>query len=104
MLIAYYLGFTNRKRKYIEERTAATLKSKQTSIATVRKHLLTVVSLRSPPIFRYPQPLREKDVKQALVVVESFSRELFTSTRCWIVFYVIYYLWCLKCRLRQLNI
>jgi hypothetical protein len=35
MLIAYYLGFTNRKRKYFEEKTTATLKSKQTSIATV---------------------------------------------------------------------
>ncbi len=26
MLIAYYLGFTNRKRKYFEEKTMATLK------------------------------------------------------------------------------
>ncbi len=50
-----------------------------------------------------PCPLREKDFTQALEV-ESFSRELWTSTHCWIVFYVIYYLWCLKCRLRQLNI
>jgi hypothetical protein len=33
MLIAYYLGFTNRKRKYFEEKTTATLKSKQTSAA-----------------------------------------------------------------------
>ncbi len=39
MLIAYYLGFTNRKRKYIEEKTTVRLKSKQTSIATVRNHL-----------------------------------------------------------------
>jgi hypothetical protein len=31
--IAYYLGFTNRKRKYFEEKTTAT------SIATVRNHL-----------------------------------------------------------------
>jgi hypothetical protein len=35
MLIAYYLGFTNRKRKYSEEKMTPTLKSKQTSIATV---------------------------------------------------------------------
>jgi hypothetical protein len=35
MLIAYYLGFTNRKRKYIEEKATATFKSKQISIATV---------------------------------------------------------------------
>jgi hypothetical protein len=32
MLIPYYLGFTNRKRKYFEEKTTATFKSKQTSI------------------------------------------------------------------------
>jgi hypothetical protein len=25
MLISYYLGFTNRKRKYVEEKTTATL-------------------------------------------------------------------------------
>ncbi len=39
MLIAYYLSFTNRKRKYFEEKTTALLKSKETSIATVRNHL-----------------------------------------------------------------
>jgi hypothetical protein len=27
MLIAYYLGFTNRKRKYVEEKMTATLKT-----------------------------------------------------------------------------
>jgi hypothetical protein len=58
MLIAYYFGFTNRKRKDIEEKTTATLKSKQTSFATVRKHILTAVSLPTPLIFRYPLPLR----------------------------------------------
>jgi hypothetical protein len=57
MLIAYYLGFTKRKRKYVEEKRTATLKSKQTSIAKVRKHLLTVVSLPTTLIFRYPLPL-----------------------------------------------
>jgi hypothetical protein len=54
MLIAYYLDFTNRKRKYFEEKTTATLKSKQTSIATVRYHLLPVASLLTPLIFHYP--------------------------------------------------
>ena len=58
MLIAYYLGFTNRKRKYHEEKTTATLKSKQTSIAPVRRHLLSVVSLPTPLIFLYPLPLK----------------------------------------------
>jgi hypothetical protein len=51
MLIAYNLGFTNRKRKNVEEKTTATLKSKQTSTATVRRHLLTVVSLPTTLIF-----------------------------------------------------
>ncbi len=55
--IAYLLCFTNRKRKYIEEKTTATLKSKQTSIATVRKHLPTVASLPTPFPFHYPLPL-----------------------------------------------
>jgi hypothetical protein len=32
--IAYKLSLTNRKRKYFEEQTTATLKIKQTSIAT----------------------------------------------------------------------
>jgi hypothetical protein len=35
MLIAYYVGFTNRKLKYVEEKTKATLKNKQTLNATV---------------------------------------------------------------------
>jgi hypothetical protein len=35
MLITYYLGFTNKKRKYVEEKATATLISKQTSITTV---------------------------------------------------------------------
>jgi hypothetical protein len=52
LLIAYCLGFTNRKRKYVEEKTTVTLKSKQTSNATVRKHILTAVSLPTPLIFR----------------------------------------------------
>ncbi len=36
----------------------ATLKSKQTAIATVRKHLRTVASLPTSLPFHYPLPLR----------------------------------------------
>jgi len=57
--IAYLLCFTNRKRKYVEEKTTAILKSKQTSIATVRKHLRTVASLPTPLPFHYPLPLNK---------------------------------------------
>ncbi len=35
-------GFTKRKRKQVEEKITTKLKSKQTSIATVRNHLRTV--------------------------------------------------------------
>ncbi len=55
--IAYLLCFTNRKRKYVEEKTMATLKSKQTSIATVRNHLRTGASLPTPLPFHYSLPL-----------------------------------------------
>jgi hypothetical protein len=41
----------------------ATLKSKQTSIATVRYHLLPVASLLTPLIFHYPLPLKEENMK-----------------------------------------
>ena len=51
--IAYYLGFTNRKRKYFEEKTKATLKSKQTPIATVRNHLRTLASSPTPLIVHW---------------------------------------------------
>jgi hypothetical protein len=61
MLIAYYLGFTNRKRKYFEEKTTATLKSKQTSIATVRNHLRTLASFPTPLIFHLSVPKGTQD-------------------------------------------
>jgi hypothetical protein len=81
MLIAYNLGFTNRKRKYVEEKRMATLKSKQTSIATVRKHLLTVVSLPTPLIFCYPLPLmvlrRATSLRGALEGVGLENRDFF---------------------------
>ncbi len=51
------MSLTNRKRKYIEEKMTASLKSKQTSIATVRYHLLPVASLLTPLILHYPLPL-----------------------------------------------
>ncbi len=66
MLIANYLGFTNRKRKYFEEKTTATLKSKQTSIATVRYHLLPVASLLTPLIFHHPLPLKLPKIGKTL--------------------------------------
>ncbi len=57
-LIAYYLGFTNRKRKYFEEKMTATLKIKLASIATVRNYILTVACSPTPFIFHYPLPLK----------------------------------------------
>ncbi len=57
--IAYKLSFTNRKRKYFEEQTMATLKIKQTSIATVRNHILSVACFLTPLFFHYPLPLKE---------------------------------------------
>jgi hypothetical protein len=62
MPIAYYLGFTNRKRKYryIEEKTRATLKSKQASIATVQNHLRTPASFPTPLIFHWSLPLNKR--------------------------------------------
>ncbi len=56
--ITYYFGFTNRKRKYFEEKTTATLKSKQTSIATVRNHLRILASSPTPLIFHWSLPLK----------------------------------------------
>jgi hypothetical protein len=65
MLIAYYLGFSNRKRKNFEEKTTATLKSKQTSIATVQNHLGTLASFPTSLIFHWSLPvplIPEEDV------------------------------------------
>ena len=57
MLIAYYLSFTNRKRKYVAEKTMGPQKNKQTSITTVRYPILSVARLPTPLIFRYPLTL-----------------------------------------------
>jgi hypothetical protein len=63
MPIAYKLSCTNRKRKYFEEKITATLKSKQTLIATVRYHLLPVAIILTPLIFNYPLPLKRPSRK-----------------------------------------
>jgi hypothetical protein len=55
--IAYKLSLTNRKRKYVAEKTTSPLKSKQTSITTVRCPILSVSQTPDPLIFRYPLPL-----------------------------------------------
>jgi hypothetical protein len=58
--IAYKLSITNRKRKYVEEKTAVTLKIKQTSIATVQNHILSVACFLTPLPFHYPLPLKDR--------------------------------------------
>jgi hypothetical protein len=50
-------GFTNRKWKYVKEKTTTTLKCKQTSIATVRYHVRTFASFSTLPIFHWSLPL-----------------------------------------------
>ncbi len=62
--IAYKLRFTNRKRKYFEEKTTATSKSKQTSIATVRNHLRTLASFPTPLIFHWSLPLKKSQTSR----------------------------------------
>jgi hypothetical protein len=57
--IAYKLSIYNIRRKYVEEKTTATLKFKQSSIATVLNHLLIVARFPTPLLFRYPLPLNE---------------------------------------------
>jgi hypothetical protein len=52
-----FLGFTNRKRKYFEEKMMATLKSKRTSIATSRPSSDTS-QLPNPPHFSSVTALR----------------------------------------------
>ncbi len=67
--IAYKLSYTNWKRKYVEEKTTATLKIKQTSIATVRNHILTVACFPTPLSFHYLLPLNY--VSQIFFLVRS---------------------------------
>ncbi len=53
-------GLYNRKWKYFKEKTTATLKSKQTSIANVRNHFRTLASSPTPLIFHWSLPYRRK--------------------------------------------
>jgi hypothetical protein len=62
--IAYKLSISNRRWKYLEEKTTGTLKFKQSSIATVLNHLLTVARFPTPLIFRYPLPLSNLFMKR----------------------------------------
>ncbi len=50
-------GAGNRKRKNVAEKTTGPLKSKQTSITTVRYPIQSVDRLPTPLIFRYPLPI-----------------------------------------------
>ncbi len=67
--IAYKLSFSNRKRKYFEEQTTATLKIKQTSIATVRNHILSVACFLTPPLFSLPTTFNHSKVLFQIVKV-----------------------------------
>jgi hypothetical protein len=68
--IAYKLSLTNRKRKYVAEKTTGPLKSKQTSITTVRCPILSVARLQTPLIFRYPLPLKSFEERSQIHLSE----------------------------------
>jgi hypothetical protein len=59
MIAAYYLFFTNSKRKYVEEKTTITLKSKQTSIGTVLNYLSNTSQLTDLPHFSLVTTFKE---------------------------------------------
>jgi hypothetical protein len=65
--------------KYAEEKMTATLKSKQTSIATVRYHLLPVASLLIPLIFHYPLPLKKNSPRREIIYCKSAILSLSSS-------------------------
>ncbi len=69
--IAYKLSCTNRKRKYFEEKTTATLKVEQTSIATVRNHLRTLSSFSTPLIFHWSLPLTMQNQRRLFIFFTS---------------------------------
>ncbi len=52
------------ERKYIEEKMTGTLNIKQTLIATVRNHILTVACFLTPLPFHYPLPLKAQVGKE----------------------------------------
>jgi hypothetical protein len=56
MLVAYYLGFTNRKLKYVEEKMTATLKTDIDRYGP-KASSNSIGSLPTPLIFRYPLTL-----------------------------------------------
>ncbi len=78
--IAYKLSISNRRRKYVEEKTA-TLKFKQSSIATVLNHPLTVARFPIPLIFRYPLPLSYHYVCVSASGGQISTKHLTTSIR-----------------------
>ncbi len=51
--------FTKRRRKFVEEKTTTELKSKQTSITTVRNRLRTVAQSPCPPPFSLTTTFKE---------------------------------------------
>ncbi len=81
--IAYKLRFTNRKWKYFEEKTTATLKSKQTSIATVRNHLRTLASFPIPLIFHWSLPLWHMWYSSSKGESTFFSRKIAEMSTSW---------------------
>jgi hypothetical protein len=68
--IAYKLRFTNRKRKYFEEKATATLNSKHTSIARVRNHLRTLASFPTTHHFSLVTTFKVLFIKHLLVLGE----------------------------------
>ncbi len=62
LISRYQLPLTelNRKRKYSEEKITAKLKFKQSSIATVRNHLLTIYQILDPSYFSLPTTLKHQ--------------------------------------------
>jgi hypothetical protein len=77
--IASLLSFTNRKRKYVEEKTTATLKIKQTLIATVRNHILTVACFLTILPFHYPLPLIKPAISSGHIVLQYPNNSLLPS-------------------------
>ncbi len=70
MPITYYWALQTGKRKYVED---VHIKSKQTSITSVRNHLLTVVL--TPLIFGYPLPLMSLKIRvRAVTIVRTYLR------------------------------
>ncbi len=65
-------GLYKQERKYVEEKMTATLKIKQTSIATVRNHILSVACFLTPLPFHYPLPLTTTNDREIFVLPVTF--------------------------------